>query len=382
LEHNILNEIYQTWEFSVDVCVTQREHTATRFLQEFVIDRGIRLIGFDLESKPGFKKGEKPRITLFQFAVEVNSQIFVLLYHTPRPHSMIPFSIVDILEDARFLKCGVGVNGLGSDCHGLYTQFGINTRGSIELLEFTKEGLKAAVAKISRGVKAPKYSDVCSSNWGRPQLNQKQIMYATLDAVYGLCLAQHCQKMGHQLENPEDTATAINRLVHEKQQRQTEKRRLARERKRIKRLASLMGEVSFYIESNYSCDSDDSDPIATIIITYYDHFGAKEMSVLESMQLQTPKNEKNSTNPMVTVATQEKIEKNCTEKMATTGPQEKSATEKRRLARQRKKIKRLRDLCARMSKYIQREHVCRRKVSDTMARIIVQYVQKWDPSEF
>jgi len=240
LSHFVLDEIFTCFQYKINIFLTKEHESANDWIQFHInSQKNVRLIGFDTEAQCGHRKGEKPRTCLIQLCVENhynNSEKgwFVLLYHCPR-NNRLPKNLVKVIESDKYLKCGIGIIGLGGDARDLLTHFGVNMRGAIDLFDVTKEGLKKSMSQICRGMEVPSYKSICTSNWGNKSLDKRQIMYSSLDAFYGICLAQHYEKKGEVFEPTEDARTMVERLEAEKKARETAKRRMARIKKKLKR---------------------------------------------------------------------------------------------------------------------------------------------------
>jgi|WetSurSiteA1Bulk_404760.scaffolds.fasta_scaffold00919_7 ribonuclease D len=135
-----------------------------------------RIIGFDTETKPSFKRGQYHRVALLQLST--SDQAFLLRLN--KMH--LPEYIIDILEDSSIIKVGVA---LKDDLNGLKKVMDLDPDGFIDLQQFVKQfgiednGLKKLVANIL-GFRISK--KLQTSNWELDLLSKEQLEYAATDA--------------------------------------------------------------------------------------------------------------------------------------------------------------------------------------------------------
>jgi ribonuclease D len=138
-----------------------------------------RLLGFDTETRPAFRKGESYPPSLLQLAGEKEVFIFQLR------HIRLPEPLRELLAQAEIIKAGVSLDydlkelrKLGSfqpagfvDLGSLAKQMGIQNQGL--------RGLAAVLLnrRISKGDQ--------TSNWALDTLTARQIQYAATDAWLG-----------------------------------------------------------------------------------------------------------------------------------------------------------------------------------------------------
>lgn len=142
--------------------------------------QGVRVLGFDTESKPTFLKGEVsdgPHVV--QFAVANRAWVFQL--HDP----VCRAAVADLLASTQVTKVGFGLDG---DRTQIIAKFGVPPNAVLDLdNEFRRMGyrksvgVKTAIALIfsQRLLKSKK---VATTNWANPKLNEMQVMYAANDA--------------------------------------------------------------------------------------------------------------------------------------------------------------------------------------------------------
>lgn len=138
-----------------------------------------KILGFDTETRPAFKKGEKYSPALLQLAGEKKTFIFQI------KKTGLPSNLLEILDSPQIIKAGVSI---AFDISELRTVSDFEPSGFVELSDIAKEigiqnhglrGLAALVLgfRISKGPK--------TSNWENNRLSHAQISYAATDAWVG-----------------------------------------------------------------------------------------------------------------------------------------------------------------------------------------------------
>ena len=143
-----------------------------------------RIIGFDTETKPAFKKGEYYGVSLLQLATDDHALLF-------RLHFLKDFSLLKILfEDKSVVKTGVAIR---DDIKALQKLFHFTPHGFVELSDIAKErsmknfGLKGMTEEILNLTLSKKAK---LSNWEAHYLKNDQLQYAATDAWIGRKLYQ------------------------------------------------------------------------------------------------------------------------------------------------------------------------------------------------
>jgi ribonuclease D len=136
----------------------------------------IRLLGFDTESKPSFKKGQYNKISLLQLATYDTSFIFRL--------NIIGLSneLVRLLSDKKIIKVGLSVK---DDLRELHKLRYFQPDGFIDLQNYVEKfGIKdkslKKLAAIVTGIRISKSQQ--RSNWENVILTDAQLSYAATDA--------------------------------------------------------------------------------------------------------------------------------------------------------------------------------------------------------
>lgn len=146
--------------------------------------RAAGKVGFDTESKPTFRKGEKstgPHV--LQFAT--HEKAFIFQSHLPESHA----SIIELLVAPELTKIGFDLKG---DLAQIASRFEVRPSLIVDLgrsfrkLGFTHTvGAASAVAMLFNR-RLTKSKSVTTSNWAVPELSERQLVYAANDAHVAL----------------------------------------------------------------------------------------------------------------------------------------------------------------------------------------------------
>lgn len=135
-----------------------------------------KILGFDTESRPSFRKGHKNKVSLIQLA----NRNLACLFRINKIG--IPEELVNILADPKVVKAGVAVH---DDIRFLKKVKKFSPAGFIDLQHFVKDfgiqssGLKKLTA-IVLGFRISKRQQV--TNWEADELSEAQQVYAATDA--------------------------------------------------------------------------------------------------------------------------------------------------------------------------------------------------------
>lgn len=146
------------------------------------------IAGFDTESRPNFKAGEKstgPHVV--QFALADRAFIFQLR------HPACLKVAAELIASDRVLKVGFG---LRNDHGQIRNRLGVQLQNVIDLDHVFRKrgyrgqlGVRAAMgAVLGRGF--PKSKSTTTSNWAANELSSKQLLYAANDAFAALTIKQ------------------------------------------------------------------------------------------------------------------------------------------------------------------------------------------------
>lgn len=135
-----------------------------------------RILGFDTESKPSFKKGRNNGIALVQLSDEKTALIIRV------KEVGLPNELVAILENDKIVKVGAAIR---DDLKGLKSIRNFNPKGFVDLqqiaVNYNIEGQSVRkLAAIVLGVRVSKSQQL--SNWEAESLSFAQIDYAATDA--------------------------------------------------------------------------------------------------------------------------------------------------------------------------------------------------------
>lgn len=143
-----------------------------------------KILGFDTETKPTFRKGKLNAPSLVQFAGKDVVFLVQLQWIAMGPE------IAAVLEAPHILKAGVSVR---EDVHDLQKMYSFTPASLVDLGEVARSckletfGLRNLAAnffqwRISKGPQC--------SNWSQPNLSARQVAYAATDAWIGreVCL--------------------------------------------------------------------------------------------------------------------------------------------------------------------------------------------------
>lgn len=147
------------------------------------------VLGFDTETRPAFKKGQKYAPSLLQLATENCVYLFQL------KHLGLPGKLVRLLADPGKIKAGVS---LAYDLRELRKMSDFTPEGFVGLGRLSREkgiinnGLRG-LAAVVLGIRISKSAQ--TSNWGKDRLTDAQIRYAATDAWIGRELYLALQQM-------------------------------------------------------------------------------------------------------------------------------------------------------------------------------------------
>lgn len=138
--------------------------------------RKSKIIGFDTETRPSFRKGQMFNMSLIQLCTPHCCYLF-------RTNKIgYPKELMDILEDPDLLKIGLSIH---DDFHNMQKVAEIEPRGFVDLQSFVKD-YKIADNSLSRiygilfGERISKGQRL--TNWEAEELTDSQQHYAALDA--------------------------------------------------------------------------------------------------------------------------------------------------------------------------------------------------------
>ena len=135
-----------------------------------------KVLGFDTETRPSFRKGESYDPSLIQLAGAKRVYLF------PLPHGRVPDPLKRLLGNPDIIKAGVA---LDFDLKQLKAMDDFEPAGFVTLepmaraLRIKNQGLRGLAAALL-GFRISKRAQC--SNWSRTELTDAQIIYAATDA--------------------------------------------------------------------------------------------------------------------------------------------------------------------------------------------------------
>lgn len=135
-----------------------------------------KMLGFDTETRPCFRKGEFHHVALLQLATREKAWLFRI------NKTGLTEDLLRLLAESAIEKCGVAIR---DDLKGLQKLKPFDPGGFIELATLSREsGLQVEglrkLAAILLGIRISKSSQ--TTNWESQVLTDKQIEYAATDA--------------------------------------------------------------------------------------------------------------------------------------------------------------------------------------------------------
>lgn len=148
-----------------------------------------RVLGFDTETKPSFRKGDNHQVALLQLSTHDKAFLFRV------KKTGLPVEVRRLLSDASLLKAGVAIR---DDLKALQKITPFKPSGFIELQEQAqKMGIKDFSLKklcaILLGFRISKSQQL--SNWEAEQLTVQQMAYAATDAWASLLIFEKLQQL-------------------------------------------------------------------------------------------------------------------------------------------------------------------------------------------
>jgi ribonuclease D len=160
--------------FKGDIIIVNNEETLKKALEDI---ETTQIWGFDTETRPSFRKGQKNKMAIIQLANENKAYIFQI------KKTGIPERLADILRNPDIKKIGVDIK---QDLHKIREYIpGFKPDGFIDIQKIAKEkGIKdlslRKLAAIILGIRISKRQQL--SNWEKTELSPAQKRYAATDA--------------------------------------------------------------------------------------------------------------------------------------------------------------------------------------------------------
>jgi ribonuclease D len=163
-----------------DILLVQSDKDAAQALEVLM---AADVLGFDTESKPTFTKGE---LSSGPHLVQLATDDKVYLFQVDATTRVRELKA--ILESKRTMKVGFG---LSDDLKRLQFKLGIVSEHVLDLSVALRDGqrndvgARTAVARFF-GMRLQKSKKTSTTNWGHPDLTERQILYAADDAHVAL----------------------------------------------------------------------------------------------------------------------------------------------------------------------------------------------------
>ena len=144
--------------------------------EAIAILRKEKVLGFDTETRPAFKKGESYPVCLLQLSTDEQAFLFRL--------NKIPLTeeIRDLLADETIIKTGVAIR---DDIKGLKALAPYEEKGFIEIADLAKDlGIKKLGLRSLTGILLDRRLSKKNklTNWEKEKLTPDQLNYAATDA--------------------------------------------------------------------------------------------------------------------------------------------------------------------------------------------------------
>ena len=174
-------------KFNGKIIVTNGDGNIDELMNELY---QVKMVGFDTETKPSFKKGQINPIALLQFSTNGKSYLFRV------HHTGVPQELIDFLCDPSVAKIGVA---LDDDFVQLRRQINFEPENIIDLNKLAPQlGIENIgvrnLSGIFLGGRVSKNQQ--TSNWENPELTKSQLTYAATDAWVCLKIYQKMQQLG------------------------------------------------------------------------------------------------------------------------------------------------------------------------------------------
>jgi len=148
-----------------------------------------KIVGFDTETRPSFKRGQSFKVALLQLALP--DKVFLIRIH----QTGLPREIISVFENRNIVKAGVAIH---DDIKALQKITPFTPTAFIELSTMAKASglLVESVKKLAGLLLGFRISKTAqTSNWEAATLSEKQLEYAATDAWVCLEIYRHLKAM-------------------------------------------------------------------------------------------------------------------------------------------------------------------------------------------
>ncbi|WP_215226443.1 3'-5' exonuclease [Echinicola shivajiensis] len=175
--------------FEGDIVLIEDENLVSEAIEEL---RKYRLIGFDTETRPSFRKGVKYDVSLLQLSTPEKAFLFRL------NHVGFPYEVKTLLEDPNRVKIGAAVRDDIKALKKLDPSFKqasfFDLNEELKKVGFHNVGVRNLSAMVLN-IRISKSEQV--SNWEAEKLSKKQQLYAATDAWACLEIFEELYKKGY-----------------------------------------------------------------------------------------------------------------------------------------------------------------------------------------
>lgn len=175
--------------FEGDIVLIEDENLVAEAIEEL---RKYRLIGFDTETRPSFRKGVKYDVSLLQLSTPEKAFLFRL------NHVGFPNEVKTLLEDPNRVKIGAAVRDDIKALKKLDPSFKqasfFDLNEELKKVGFHNVGVRNLSAMVLN-IRISKSEQV--SNWEAEKLSKKQQLYAATDAWACLEIFEELYKKGY-----------------------------------------------------------------------------------------------------------------------------------------------------------------------------------------
>ncbi|MBL6447217.1 3'-5' exonuclease domain-containing protein 2 [Fulvivirga sp. 29W222] len=182
-----INELeLQRYEGKVHI-ITQPDQAA-KVMQKIANEK---VVGFDTETKPAFKKGEYNHVSLIQIAT--STEVFLIRVNL----TGLTNEIIAFLSNKKLVKIGVALRDDIKDLRKLrdFTPAGFTELNKIvKSIGIESNGLRK-LAAIILGFRISKSAQI--SNWESEKLSDKQVNYAATDAWVCIEMYRELERKGY-----------------------------------------------------------------------------------------------------------------------------------------------------------------------------------------
>ncbi len=163
--------------FKGRISIVEEEEDVNQIVEKLSKEK---VIGFDTETKPSFKKGVRNSIALVQLST-MKEAYLIRVHHTGYPESLI-----QLFNNPNVIKVGVGIR---DDLRGLNRVIKFKPKAFVEMQDVAKKlGINTISLKALSAIFLEKRVSKRQrlSNWEATELSRGQIEYAAIDAWVGV----------------------------------------------------------------------------------------------------------------------------------------------------------------------------------------------------